>query len=81
MIATFGHLICYYQDAIRSVNGKALHVDPAHSPYRVGREALIDCVLLSRTDMLIRTSSNLSLCSTFFNSDLPVQELNRRWNR
>jgi len=81
MISQFGDLVCYYPDAIRSVSGKALHYDPKHSSYQVGREALIDCVLLSRTDTLIRTSSNLSLCSTFFNPDLQVKELSKRWNR
>ena len=40
--------------------------------------ALIDCILLSKTDLLIRTSSNFSLASTFFNPKLPVIELSKR---
>lgn len=47
--------------------------------YQTGEEALIDCLLLSKCNMLIRTSSNLSLWSTYFNPNLPVILLNRRW--
>jgi len=47
--------------------------------YTIGEEALIDACLLSRCDLLIRTSSNLSLWSTYFNPDLPVVLLNRRY--
>jgi hypothetical protein len=46
--------------------------------YSIGEEALIDASLLARCDVLIRTSSNLSLWSTYFNPDLPVVLLNLR---
>lgn len=47
--------------------------------YTVGEEALMDACLLSRCDILIRTSSNLSLWSTYFNPDLPVVLLSQRY--
>lgn len=46
--------------------------------YSLGEEALMDAYLLSQCDLLIRTSSNLSLWSTYFNPDLPVVLLNQR---
>ena len=60
---------------IRSDNGKPLHTSRI-DPYKHGEEALIDCLLLSRCNHLIRTSSNLSLCSTYFNPELSVELLN-----
>lgn len=77
MLETFGDKICFNMDAARSTNGKPLH-KLNKSPYKHGLEALMDCLLLSRTDLLIRTSSNLSLFSTYFNIDLPVVELTKR---
>ena len=47
--------------------------------YILGEEALMDAYLLSKCDLLIRTSSNLSLWSTYFNPDLPVILLNHRY--
>lgn len=47
--------------------------------YSLGEEALMDAYLLSKCDLLIRTSSNLSLWSTYFNPDLPVVLLNQRF--
>lgn len=68
--------------ATRSTNGKPLHYGIENKEelyhYRQGKETIIDALLLSHTDILIRTSSNLSLCSSFFNPDLPVIELNKK---
>jgi hypothetical protein len=40
--------------------------------YRNGEGALLDCLLLSRCDRLIRTESTLGLCATLFNPEIPV---------
>jgi hypothetical protein len=58
-------------DAIRSSSGKAIHASRKNA-YQKGEEALLDCVLLSKTDLLIRTPSNLSACSALFNPIIPV---------
>lgn len=47
--------------------------------YILGEEALMDACLLSKCNLLIRTSSNLSLWSTYFNPDLPTILLNQRF--
>lgn len=67
-----------YQNALRSLTGDPLHIPP-QSPYQQGEEALIDSILLSNCNYLIRTSSNLSLWSSFINPTLPVTELNKRY--
>lgn len=64
-----------YNDSYRSSTGIPIHTHPRNR-FESGEEALIDCILLSKCDYLIRTSSNLSLCSTFFNAQLPFKLLN-----
>lgn len=76
MIDSFGDMICFYKDAIRSNDGLPIHLNPNFSPYKLGEDAVIDCVLLSKGNYLIRTSSNLSYISTFFNPNMPVKEMN-----
>lgn len=66
--------VCY-ADAIRSSNDVPVH-STRKNGYLKGEQAVIDCLLLSRTDFLIRTNSNLSLCSTYFNPELPSILLN-----
>lgn len=77
----FGSRIKYLEYAERSVDGRPVHLDQktAKLPSELGREALIDALVLSRTALLIRTSSNLSLWSTFFNPDLRVLLVNNRF--
>jgi hypothetical protein len=49
-----------------------VHYHPNRNPFQLGLTALIDCLLLSKTHLLIRTASNLSECSRYFNPDLPT---------
>lgn len=59
----------------RSKDNKSLHGTPGFykNNYQKGKEALIDCLLLSRCNMLIYTpSSSLSLAVLKFNPDLPA---------
>lgn len=68
--------------SIRSEDGRPIHYNVKSSVpnyyYVQGTEAVIDCLLLSKCNFLIRTSSNLSLCAIFFNPELPHIELNDR---
>lgn len=75
MLNLFGDKVCYYQDSLRSTNGQPLHIGQAN-PRKQGEDALVDCFSLACTDLLIRTSSNLSLCASFFNPYIPVIEIN-----
>tara|TARA_R110002012_G_scaffold293097_1_gene488668 strand:+ start:79 stop:1005 length:927 start_codon:yes stop_codon:yes gene_type:complete len=59
----------------RSGNGKPIHI--SFRDYKaVNREALIDCLLLSKCSKLYKTASILSGCSVIFNPQLEVEMLN-----
>lgn len=79
MIDEFGDHLCYLKDAFRGVTDVGIHQDPNLNKYKAGEDAVLDCILLSRCDLLFRTASNLSLWSTFFNPDLPVIELSKKF--
>lgn len=75
----FANRVCT-SGAIRSCDGRALHRSGDRiSMYRVGRESLIDCLLLSRCHQLIRTDSNLSYACRFFNVQQPAVNLTKEW--
>lgn len=65
------NLIVCYSEVSRSIDGIPLHSNTNRVPDDVGLEALIDAVLLSKCDFLLRTDSNLSRASEFFNPNLP----------
>lgn len=70
--------VLFHNDVGRSRDGRAIHVQPALGDnYVKGKEALVNCLLLSRCDALVRTSSFLSAWSSVFNPHLPVIMLNR----
>ena len=66
-----------YRPMFRSRDGRPIDVTNDDTNYQKGEDAVIDCLLLSRTRFLIRTTSNLSLCSAFFNPEVPDRLLNR----
>jgi hypothetical protein len=65
-------------DIPRNTHHNSLHHHHPVSPYQSGKDAIVDCMLLARGDVLIRTSSNLSLFSTYINPKMPVIELSQR---
>ena len=66
-----------YSSAERATDNLPLHYY-TKNPYQQGLESIIDCFLLSKADVLFRTSSNLSLWSTYLNPQLPVYLLSER---
>lgn len=64
-------------DCFRSVNGVPVHFSHPDN-YAKGEEALIDCLLLSKCNYLIKSSSNLSLCAAYFNPEVPMIHLSMR---
>lgn len=69
--------VIHHDDQERSRDGKAIHAQPSlGNNYTKGHEALVNCLLLSRCNALIRTASYLSGWSSIFNPDLPVVILN-----
>lgn len=79
MINKYGSKVIYVKEAERSLDGNPLHLGRSEGKYQQGLDALTDCLLLSKTDYLIRTSSNLSRWSTYFNPDLPVILMSDRY--
>lgn len=75
MISLYGNTVCYNTEAIRSLNSIPLHLGNTDR-YQCGIDAIVDAVLLSRSNYLIRMVSNLSQVSTFFNPNIPVYLLN-----
>jgi hypothetical protein len=63
--------------AARSSNGQPVHFRPDIGGYEKGMDALVDCLLLSRSTLLIRTASNLSNTALSFNPKLKSILLNR----
>ena len=61
----------------RSTHGWPIHYCRDITPALKGRDAIINCLLLSRCDFLIKTMSNLSAWSKVLNPALPIRLLNR----
>ena len=77
MLAEFPGVLTY-RTMFRSIDGNPTHwIDKSN--HDKGEDAVIDCILLSRVNVLIRTASNLSLCSTYINSNVPEIALSREW--
>lgn len=76
MVNKFPNVI-FFEDNIRSTTGHPVHYYSFQN-YKKGEDALLDCLLLSKCDILIRTSSNLSLCASYFNPNLPLINLSYR---
>jgi hypothetical protein len=75
-----GRIICY--DSVRSANNIPPHGREAmNSGQRIGEDALMDCLILSRCRSLVRTDSNLSRACSFFNPSLPVVNITERYKR
>ncbi len=72
MEAQFPNCTTFYQGAYRSMDSQAVHLNKKLNPYKKGEDALVDCLLLTKCDYLVRTSSNMGLCATYFNPALPV---------
>ena len=66
-----------HEDQVRSDSDEAFHlINYGKDNFKKGEEALINCLLLSRCNVLIRTTSFLSAWSSIFSPDLPIVLLN-----
>jgi hypothetical protein len=79
MIGKFGGLLDYTNSHRSKNNDPIHHIDgrPTDISYILGEEAVIDCYLLSQSDIMIRTFSNLSSSAANINPLLPVIDLNK----
>lgn len=70
--------VSFHADTERSRNRKAIHTTANEgNNYMKGKEALVNCLLLSRCSALIRTASFLSGWASVFNPALPVVLMNK----
>lgn len=67
----------YSTEATRAADSLAVHIFHNQDPYKNGEEALIDCLLLSRCQVLIRTESHLSTTALMLNLDIIPYTLNK----
>jgi len=68
--------IVYRDDAIRSNTGDQIHLKQENSKLIINHDAIVNCLILSRCDHLLKTASLLSDCSVIFNPNLPVSVIN-----
>lgn len=68
------------REALRSDNSMGVHTRTDFAPYQKGEDAIIDCLLLSRCSVLMKTISYLSDSSLFFNPQVPVIKLNTSYS-
>ena len=70
----YGPSLVFY-DCLRSDNSVAPFNAKTGSPYRKGEDVLIDILLLSQCDYLIRGASNIPEMALFFNDELESTDL------
>jgi hypothetical protein len=73
--------VVYHNDGERSTTKFAIHRSKSGDRFRKGEEAVINSLLLSKCDALIKTASFLSGWSKLFNPALRVILLNRPFER
>ena len=79
--ASVGRSIIYRNDSLRSRDGNSIHESADTNKYEVNRDAIVNCLLLSRCDALLKTASILSGWSKLFNPKLPVVVLNQPYEQ
>ena len=78
MVGMFPNKVCGI-DTYRSEDGTPVHIQKNNN-YKKGQDALLDCILLSKTDLIIKCASNLSDTSLKFNPNIPVIHLNTSYS-
>jgi len=73
--------VCYYEDKIKSCRRIPPYKRDNVSNYLKGEEALINSLLLSRCDHLLKTPSFLSAWSKIFNPELRVTMVNTPYKK
>jgi hypothetical protein len=70
----YGERVLSY-DCTRSRNATAPHLAAGVPPYQLGEEALIDCLLLSRTQHIVKCAASAGEYALYFNPDLDCTDL------
>ena len=80
MKGVFGDDIVLKEDCMRGSGDMSVHHHMGGDGTIKGKEVLIDCLLLSKCNHLIKGISNVALCAMFFNLDLTNTNLNSIYN-
>jgi hypothetical protein len=78
--APVGRPIIYRNDSVRSRDGNSIHKSAHTDRYQINRDAIVNCLILSRCDALLKTASILSGWSKLFNPQLPVVMLSEPYD-
>jgi hypothetical protein len=78
--ASIGCPVIYRNDSFRSRDGRPVHRSVHTDKYKMNRDAIVNCLILSKCDALLKTASILSAWSKLFNPQLPVVMLNRPYD-
>jgi hypothetical protein len=73
--------LVYRGDAIRSADGEQFHRKEENSKSIVNRDAIVNCLLLSKCHVLLKTASMLSDCSVIFNPAIKVKVISVPHNK
>jgi hypothetical protein len=75
--ASLSRPIVCREDSFRSRDGSSIHESPDTDKYAINRDAIVNCLILSRCEALLKTASILSAWSKLFNPRLPIVVLNQ----
>ena len=70
LIGEFGDKVIIKNDTIRTSGEMSVHHHTKGDGYKKGKDVVLDTLLLSKTNFLIKGISNVSLSSLFFNKNL-----------
>jgi hypothetical protein len=72
--------IIYRNDSFRSRDGSSIHESVHTNKYEINKDAIVNCLILSRCNALVKTASILSGWSILFNPQLPVVLINKPYD-
>lgn len=76
-VARYGQRVVWLEDHLRSGDGQPVHLGREVDGYQLGRDALLNCWMLSRCDTVIKTASILSAWAKVLNPSLPIYAVTR----
>jgi len=77
LLQKFPEKVCFQKGILRSKTNQPLHFDRNYDLYLHGKEALVDCLLLSKSSCLILSFSNFSLWAAILNPYIPAKDLSK----
>lgn len=69
---SLGRPLIYRNDSFRSRDGLSIHESAHTDKYEINKDAIVNCLILSKCHALLKTASILSGWSKLFNPQLPI---------